>query len=276
MPPAPPQQHAGTTTSLTTGAITINSPITISGAGTVNLKANSLSSLTVDSVTTTFSPTDLELSFGTGGSISYGATNNGGSLNINGTAYTLLYKLSDSNDTAPDTGADDIAGIDHTSDSGHYALATSLSNSLTFTSALAGAGDDVGTGKNFSGTFEGLGNTITGLTILSNAPSQFIGLFGQSSGTIRDVVLSGGTVTTGSAVVGTDSVGSLLGMNFQGLVANNSTSTVVSGSGGIGDTTSGSNAFGGGVGGLVGANVGGNVMQSHATGAVTDVNGVYF
>ena len=279
-------------TALNSGAITVNSPITISGAGAVNLKANALSSLTVDGVTTYFtaggtsggtSQSDLELAFGSNGYISYGATNNSGTLHINGTAYTLLYALSDSNDTAPDSGTDDIAGIDHAGDSGHYALATSLSNSLTFSSALAGAGVSTlnGGGHTFSGTFEGLGNTITNLNITDNSAYQILGLFGQSSGTIRDVNLSGGTVTSGTLTSGgsntsssddSDSLGALVGLNLNGLVANSSASTSVTGTGG--EFNGASDYTGGGVGGLVGANIGGNIMLSSATGTVTDPYGV--
>ena len=62
-----------------TGALAINAPVSVSGAGNVVLDAAS-------DTTTVPGASLLELSFGQGDSIDYGATNNGGTLNINGTA----------------------------------------------------------------------------------------------------------------------------------------------------------------------------------------------
>jgi filamentous hemagglutinin family protein len=126
----------------------------------------------------------------------------------------------------------------------------------------------------FAGTFDGLGHTISGLTI--NLPSENnVGLFGKTSAAavIQNVGLVGGSVTGSYAVGGlvgwgkgtinnsyaTDSVsgssyvGGLLGANY-GTVSNSYATGSVSGS-----------SY---VGGLLGANYG-TVSNSYATGSVT-------
>jgi hypothetical protein len=257
---------ANTLTLNASGALAINAPITVSGAGAVALSYN------------TALPTNL--TFALGSSINYGATNNGGSLNINGQGYTLLYKLTDSGNATgngTDTGTDDIAGIDHAGDSGYYALATSLTGSgsasaAQFSHPLAGSGS-----HSFNGVFEGLGNTITGLTINDSA-DELVGLFGTiAHGTVRDLGMIGGSVTgtnhnggnpySASGAV----VGALVGLNGNG--AGGSTSWVINDyAGTIVATPSGGIA-----GGLVGYNNGYNanatIINSFATGAVTATGG---
>ncbi len=257
---------ANTLTLNAAGALAIDAPITVSGAGTVALTYN------------TASPTNL--TFALGSSINYGATNNGGTLSINGQNYTLLYKLTDSvaaTGNGTDTGTDDIAGIDNAGDSGYYALATNVTgtgsaSAAQFSRPLAGSGS-----HSFNGVFEGLGNTITGLTINDSA-DEVVGLFGTlAHGTVRDLGLIGGSVTgtnenggnpySASGAV----VGALVGLNGNGSggstswVINDYAGTVVSTpSGGIG-------------GGLVGENNGKNanatIINSFATGAVTAAGG---
>ena len=101
----------------------------------------------------------------------------------------------------------------------------------------------------FTGTFDGNGHTISGLTI-DRGGTNNVGLFGTVSpeGTVRNVRLDGGTVT------GSEYVGALVGTN-NGTVSR-SVSTV--------DIT----ASGGRVGGLVGESYG-TVEDSYATGDVT-------
>ena len=110
----------------------------------------------------------------------------------------------------------------------------------------------------FSGTFDGLGHTISGLTITSNANN--VGLFGYSSGTIRDVGLINDTVT------GTNSsgsvVGGLVGYNISGTITDCYATGAVTGTGNLNT-----------VGGLVGENFGYNgtarITDCYATGAVS-------
>lgn len=115
-------------------------------------------------------------------------------------------------------------------------------------------------------TFDGLGHTISGLTI--NRPTEdYVGLFGVEAGVIRNVGLSGGSVT------GHDDVGGLVGKNF-GTINNSSTGSSVSGS-----------SY---VGGLVGEHsyyqastftptTSAVISNSYATGSVSGVggNGIY-
>ena len=229
------------------GALAIDAPITVSGAGVVSLAYDPAS------------PTNFSFGLtaaGFAGSLSFtGAPGSGQALSINGQAYTLLYALADGADTAPDSGTDDIAGIDHAGDGGFYALAVNLNGTgTTFTSTLAGV-------NGFTGVFEGLGHTITGLTINDTTDSQ-VGLFGINSGTIRDIGLIGDTVTgTG------DNVGGLVGFNFAQGGAATITDAYATGvvSGGVDDF----------VGGLVGTNSGSgpgsvaSITNAYATGAVS-------
>ncbi|HEY1941165.1 MAG TPA: GLUG motif-containing protein [Roseiarcus sp.] len=236
---------------LSGGSLAVDAPINVTGAGSVDL-AGAYDTTTVRGTSL------LELSFEQGASLSYtGAPNTGQALKINGQAYTLLYNLADGTTGLPDHGTDDIAGIDASGDAGHYALADNLIGTATFSTALAGAGLNV-----FSGVFEGLGHTITNLTINDPAPTDYVGLFGQSIGVIRDIGLVGG------AVSGDSIVGGLVGVDYGGIVSSYATDAV------RGVTY---------VGGLVGANVGelgtAAIVNSYAAGAViggpsSDVGGL--
>jgi hypothetical protein len=81
-----------------------------------------------------------------------------------------------------------------------------------FTTPLAGA-------VSFTGVFEGLGHTVTDLTIDdpnsgASTGALSVGLFGYSHGTLRDIGLAGGSVSG----VGDASIGELLGANETGTV----------------------------------------------------------
>ncbi len=137
----------------------------------------------------------------------------------------------------------------------NYALATSLD--ATGVSGWVPIGTDgAGTISNsdngFSGIFDGLGNTISNLTV-DIGSYNFAGLFGWSSGTIRDIGMVGGSVSGGGYV--------------GGLVGGDGGSGTVSDSYATG-AVSGSNYY---VGGLVGINYG-SISDSYATGAVSSSN----
>ncbi len=238
-----------------TGTLAINAPIVVEGAVPVTLAYS----------------TDVPdaFSLGAGASLTFAnadgsaATSSaGGSLTINGQAYTLLYNLAEPGSTGPDTGVDDVAGIDANmvagGDGGLYALATNLTGTGTaaspqYTSALVGQGTN-----NFGGVFEGLGHTITGLTIndpVSGSPTgaiEYVGLFGFNIGTVRDLGLVGGSVTGANLAY----VGALAGGDADTIVQDYATSAVSGGQDGF-------------LGGLVGANFTGTVTRSYATGSVT-------
>ncbi len=259
------------------GPLAINAPVAANGAIGVNLAYDASQ------------PTNL--SFGAGAALTFATadggpatSSQGGYLSINGQAYTLLYNLAQPGSTGPDTGLDDIAGIDANAaaggDAGSYALATDVAGtgapgSPQFTSALAGAGD-----RAFTGVFEGLGHTVTDLTI-SDSTNTYVGLFGGSFGaTVRDIGLVGGSVNGRAAAA----VGALIGDN-EGLMVNTYSGAAVtdgrafSFAGGLAGQNGGTilNSFATGpvtggasgeAGGLVGDS-GGSIIQAFATGAVT-------
>lgn len=182
----------------------------------------------------------------------------------------------------------------------NYALGRDIDASAT-AGWNAGAGF-VPIGNNatpFTGQFDGLGNTISGLTI--NRPATlYVGLFGNSSGGIRNLTLVGGSLTGGdytgaltgsntgtvtaaassAAVTGNDRVGGLVGDNG-GSVSNGSSSGNVSGhnmvgglagsgSGGIRSAqASGTVSGNDNIGGLLGLGNGAILNNVHASGAVS-------
>ena len=198
------------------GSVAVNAPISITNAGAVNLTA-----------ATQFvgGKSLVDLSFAPGASVNYGATDNGGALTINGAAYTLVYVLTN-------------LGFNSNGDN---ALATNLTApSTAFSAPLA---------PSFGGVFEGLGNTITGLTMSSTATN--VGLFATNSGVIRDLGLIGGSVAGNT--VNAKNIGELVGAN-SGVIANDYATGAVSG----GQAN---------VGGLVGENSG-TLTNDFASGGV--------
>ncbi len=185
--------------------------------------------------------------------------------------YTVITSLGATNSTT----ATDLQGING-GRSGNYALGGNIDASST-TAWNTGAGfTPIGNnGNSYSGKFDGLGHTISSLTI--NRPSQDkVGLFGQTSAAavIQNVGLVGATLN------GFNSVGGLVGSNY-GKISNSYATGSVSGNnyvGGLVGYNSGrlSNSYATGsvsgsqyVGGLVGFNIGGSISNSYATGSVT-------
>ena len=133
-------------------AITINAPITVSGAGGVALTTNDGGS-------------GGALSFGNAATLSFTSASQNGSLSINGTATTLIYTMAqldaiDGQNAGAGGGTLTTygAGI-----AGSYALATNLDAAgTTYVRPLIGGGSGAIT---FSGAFEGLGHTLSNLTI---------------------------------------------------------------------------------------------------------------
>lgn len=195
-------------------SIAINAGIGITGGGGLTLTTNNGGS----GGTLTFGSGGT-LTFGNGASASFAAGQSGQSLTINGNAYTLLRSMAD------------IDAIDTTGLSGRYALAGDQVVAGTYTDALVG----VSFANPFTGVFEGLGHTITGLTVTKSG--NYAGLFGfvGAAGVVRDIGLVGG------AVSGSSGVGGLVGNN-RGTISNAYATGTVSGTGNFG--------------GFVGANTG--------------------
>jgi len=247
-------------------SILINTPISITGAGGLALYVND-------------GGTGGIYSFGLGANVNYGATNNGGTLSIsnnggstNAVSYNLIYN----------TGS--LQSI-NSALTANYALATSLDASGVSgwtPIGVDGSGTVLNTGNGFVGAFEGLGNTVSNLTV-SGLSHQ--GLFGFNGGSISNIGMVGGSVS------GTMYIGGLVGYNA-GPLRNSYSTAAVTGTGadigGLAGFTSNAisasyatgtvngTATGGqfNVGGLVGVTQGGAITQSFATGAVT-VSGGY-
>ncbi|MCE5263845.1 MAG: filamentous hemagglutinin N-terminal domain-containing protein [Deltaproteobacteria bacterium] len=165
---------------------------------------------------------------------------------------------------------------------GFYALGTKIDASATSTWDNGGGFLPIGESidLDFTGRLNGDGRTISGLFI--NRPgSDYVGLFGNSSGIVEKVGLEGGSIT------GSQYVGGLVGWN-SGSIHNAYNTATVSGTSEVGGLV-GTNAIGGFiassynagaltmtgnyVGGLVGNNASG-IENSYNIGAVT-VTGSY-
>jgi filamentous hemagglutinin family protein len=169
------------------------------------------------------------------------------SLSIAGNAYTVINSLG----AAGSTTGTDLQGINGNL-SGYYALGTNIDATAT-SGWNSGAGfTPIGNlSTPFTGSFDGLGHTVSNLTI--NLPSAlYVGLFGDAStgSMIQDVGLVGGSI------IGVNRVGGMVGEN-DGAVSNSYATGSVSGSYEIG--------------GLVGQNDG-TVSNSYATGAVNGIS----
>jgi len=209
-----------------------------------------------------------------------------GSLNSNGTSgggtlpmLASEYSTSISNAHQLQLMAMNL-GANYTLATNLYALATAGSVSdvwanSTFVS-IGGLSTTTTPSTSFTGNFNGLGHTISNLTI--NLPNNyFVGLFGStgSGSTIQNVGLLNVTVS------GINNVGGLVGYNA-GSVSNSSSTGTVSGGENVGGlvgtnfyrTVSNSSASGsvnGGsyVGGLVGKNYDATISNSYAIGTVS-------
>ena len=199
------------------------------------------------------------------------------SLSIAGTSYSVINTLG----VAGSTTGTDLQGINVLL-SGPYALGSNIDAAVTG-GWNAGAGfTPIGTlGTPFTGTFDGLGHTISNLTISLTTPN--VGLFGATGtgATIRNVGLVAGSVTGGAGT------GSLVGNNGPGVPISGSYNTgSVSGAAGtgglVGSNTTGAisdsystGSVGGaaGTGGLIGSNTSGAISASYATGSVNGAAG---
>ncbi|KKC31826.1 hypothetical protein WH91_17600 [Devosia psychrophila] len=224
---APLSWTAGTTLTLNAANdITVNAPISFGGAAGAGLSLNATHALAINSAITIRGIGALAYDASSADNLSFGLTGSGctagiaylsstgsaltadagGTLSVNGSAYTLVYtmaQLDGIDGVAASTTAVSQYGL-----SGKYALAGNIdATGTTYTGALIGYGSTI-----FSGALERLGHTISSKTI--EAPgTDNIGLVGKSSGTLRDIGLVGGGVT------GQLYTGALLGYNQSGTIA---------------------------------------------------------
>ncbi|WP_459194390.1 M26 family metallopeptidase [Halosimplex sp. J119] len=104
------------------------------------------------------------------------------------------------------TDADELQAMNQDL-SAHYALASDVDAGETETWNAGNGFEPVGNDdERFTGSFDGRGYEIDGLTIIRPSESE-IGLFGASEGTVQNVSL------TGARVNGDENVGALVGLN---------------------------------------------------------------
>jgi filamentous hemagglutinin family protein len=217
------------------------------------------------------------------GRIDFGSRSGSGFLRVNANGYTIINSLG----AQGSTSGLDLQGMNGNL-GGHYALGSNIDATAT-ASWHAGAGfAPVGgdAASPFTGSFQGLGHTISGLSI--NRPTtNGVGLFGatDAGAAISNLGVVDGRVT------GNSRVGGLVGVNYGavtatyvtgdvrgleqvgGLVGINSLSGALTGTYATG-AVSGTGSF---VGGLVGYNQNAGLINSHATGIVRgghDVGGL--
>jgi filamentous hemagglutinin family protein len=234
----------GTTNASGNGDIFVNSGITWTSANALTLDA--YRGVTVNAAISGTSLSVVTNNGGTGGRFAANApVDLTTGLNINATAYTLI-------STAAQLGS--------ITSTGSYALASNLTltgawTPIGFNSTAANATPTFA----FGGTLDGLGHTISGLT-LSQAGWSNIGLFSSvgSTGSLANLVLTGATISAGVPTSATTAWGFLSG-RMSGTVFNSSVTGTISGS----RLT--------GLGGLVGVLNAGTILNSNAT--ITTSNG---
>jgi trimeric autotransporter adhesin len=272
----------GRTAGLAIDPNTANGSETASGKGTFDLRAGASITLSGANAGLSIATPSYTLGAGAGIYLANVSPTSTTALVIGGVSYTVINSLG----AAGSTTGTDLEGIEGKL-AGHYALGSNIDASATATWNSNGAATPVYAGfapignaaAPFTGTFEGLGHTISDLTIDRPATSD-VGLIGKSgkAAAIRDVGLIGGSVS------GSSNVGALVGQSG-GAVSNSyatgnvaGTSYAVGGlvgqSGGAvsnSDATGSVAGTGNAVGGLVGQN-NGAVSNSYATGSVAGSN----
>jgi len=203
------------------------------------------------------------------------------------TNFTVITSLGQAADATTAPGVATLQGMAATANlGGNFALGANIDAAATATWNPVGPGfagfSPVGTssGASFTGTFDGLGHTISNLFI--SLPTPYVGMFGfvNTGGLITNVGVVNANVTGGTSE-NQAAAGILVGASF-GRVTNSYTSGTMTetyswptgglvgdNSGTIDGSHSSSNIAGiGNVGGLVGSNYG-SISHSFATGPVT-------
>ena len=275
------------------GDITVASAMSWNSAATLTL--NSYHSINIDAPVSVTGGGGLALltndNGGSGGSLSFGLGQTGfagnvaftdvvgntteGSLTINGGSYTLVNNISQ-------LATDILANAN-----GLYAFANS------YNAAGDGTYAQSPITPTFTGTFEGLGNTISNLTINDATAGAFVGLFAQvgTDGTVKDTGLLGVNVTGGQDAESRRPCGFADGAIMQSFVTGAVSGSSGSAVGGLAGTNAGTislsyastttTGYNDEAGGLVGLNSStGTIEQSYAEGAVasaisfTDLGGL--
>lgn len=191
------------------GDINVNAGIAWSGKATLTLDAyrnlNVNAPITVNDAGAVVIKTGGDDIFNRGGALTY-ATQNAGSLSINGAAYTLIWGIS---------------GLNSIGDgyiTNNYALAGDVDNAGAAFTPIAHTG-------RFAGIFDGLGHSVSNLNV-HDTTHAVSGLFGISSGTIANVTVSG--IIDGRGGPTSSYVGGIVGQN-NGIVRDSHSSATVYG-----------------------------------------------
>lgn len=213
-----------------------------------NLNASGTGKLALEYGQGTAGGTGNSYNFNNGAKINLPAGNNF-STKRGSTGITAVYTVITDLGTAASATGTDLQGISGNLN-GLYVLGADIDASPTSTWNGGDGFQPLGTNiAQFGGTLDGLGHTISGLTI--NRPgATYVGLFGYTGvpGRINNLGLIGGSVA------GNTKVGALVGWN-SGNINNSHASTAVTGTGSE-------------AGGLVGTSQG-EIRNSHASGAVS-------
>ena len=224
-------------------SVSIDKNIAVQGQGGLTLATND-------------GGTNGALAFGHKGGVTF--ANLSSNLIINGTAYTLVNTIQS------------LASAVAANPSGAYALASA------YDAALDGTYSTVPVPTPFTGTFEGLGNAISNLSIDDPNDTE-VGLFAEVDigGTLRDISVSAANVSASAANA---CAGTLVGWDYGSVIHASASGSVESkdycAGGLVGKTDGGtivlshaatkvSGVF---AGGLVGFTVGGSIDESFATG----------
>ncbi len=271
-----------TTNSGINGDINVNDPVSWSANNTLTLNAwrniNIDANITASGTTGALALSGATYTLGSGAIISLSAckaTPSSGNFstklgsNVVATYYTVITSLGSDADATTSPATITLQGIAAGANlSGKYVLGADINASATSTWNSNAGFRPIGTNSgSFDGIFDGLGHTITGLTI--NRPTtDYVGLFGRGrGGPIRNVCLSSATV------IGQNNVGALIGNNCNGsiigcAVRGGSVSGVESVGGLVGLNSSyGNYAYGNGYGIAT-------ISNSYATGNVSGTNKV--
>jgi filamentous hemagglutinin family protein len=251
------QSSSGTTGTL--GDVNVNDAVTWSAN---KLTLNAQNNININANLNASGTAQLALEYGQGSAAGGGSSysiNNGAKVNLpagnnfstkQGSSGTMLaWTVINSLGSAGSTTATDLQGINGGLN-GRYVLGADIDATITSGwNTSAGFVPIGGSSTMFSGSFDGLGHTVSNLTI-NRSSTVYVGLFGYTGNgsVIRNVGLVGGSVTGGSYV------GGLVGYNTGSI--SNAYAT--------GSVTGNSNA-----GGLVGTNLNGSISNAYASGSVT-------
>ncbi|MFJ2362210.1 GLUG motif-containing protein [Pseudomonas sp. NPDC087697] len=223
------------------GNVQVNGVLNSSGSNAgLQLNAKQGSLQLNENVSLTGAGSNLELNHGGNGySLKDGKavtlSGSGASFQANGQSYEVVQNL------------EQLRNVENNM-AGRYVLGNAIGGTGHFKT--------IGDGKTFTGTLEGLGNTISDLSIYGT--TGYVGLFGANKGQISNLNLERISANGDSSAHNNTQVGTLVGLNT-GAIRNVKASDV---------HVTGAPHFNT-LGGLVGINLGGTIENSSVSGQVT-------